>query len=108
MSVEHFERQNTLSRSYTPKVAIVTGAVQGIGYSIAQRLAESGIDIGVNDIHAKSDRIDAVVEEIRALGRRAIALPADISEEKDVIGMIEKTANELGSVDIVRILVPFS
>ena len=66
MSVEHFERQNALSRAYTPNVAIVTGAVQGIGYSIVQRLAESGVDIAVNDIPSKSDRIDAVVDEIRA------------------------------------------
>lgn len=108
MSVEHFEQQHALSLSYTPRVAIVTGAVQGIGYAIAQKLAESGIDIAVNDVASKSDRIDTVVEEIRALGRRAIAIPGDISEEKEVIQMIEKTVEELGSLDIVCILILIS
>ena len=57
----NFDQQHALEKSYTPRVAIVTGAVQGIGYAIARRLAESGIDIAVNDVSAKSDRIDTVV-----------------------------------------------
>lgn len=98
-----FERQTALQRSYTPNVAIVTGGVQGLGYAIVQRLAESGIDLAINDIPAKKDRIDAVVAEIRALGRRAIAVPGDVSNEEDVQQIVEKTAKELGSVDIVSL-----
>lgn len=100
---EIFEQQTALARAYTPKVAIVTGAAQGIGYAIAQRLAESGIDIAINDIPAKSERIDTVVGEIRALGRRAIGVPGDVSNEEDVKQIVEKTAEELGSVDIVSL-----
>ena len=98
---DHFEQQHAFEKSYTPRVAIVTGSVQGIGYAIVQRLAESGVDIAVNDIPAKNDRIDAVVSEIRTLGRRAIGVPGDISKEEDVKQIVEKTAKELGSVDIV-------
>ena len=87
--------------SYTPRVAIVTGGSQGIGYGIVQRLANDGIDIAVNDVAAKKDLIDEVVEEIRRKGRRAIAVPADVSSEVEVSAMVNKTAKELGSVDIV-------
>ena len=97
----NFDQQHTLEKSYTPRVAIVTGAVQGIGYAIVRRLAESGIDIAVNDVSAKSDRIDTVVSELRTLGRRAIGVPGDVSDEEDVKKIIRKSVEELGSVDIV-------
>ncbi len=87
---------------YTPRVAIITGAAQGIGLSIAQQLARDGIDIAVNDIPAKLSQINEVVEEIRAIGRKAIAIPADVTSEEQVKNMVETTARELGSVDIVR------
>lgn len=88
--------------SYTPRVAIITGGAQGIGYSIAQRFADDGIDVAINDIPAKHKEIELVVEELRKKGRRAIAVPGDMRSEADIISMIEKTVLELGSVDIVR------
>lgn len=88
--------------TYLPRVAIVTGAAQGIGYAIAHRLADDGIDIAVNDISAKMEQLDLVVKELIGKGRRALAVPADVSSEEDVRLMVEKTASELGSVDIVR------
>ena len=88
--------------SYTPHVAIVTGAAQGIGRAVAQRLAEDGIDVAVNDISSKEEQLNEVVEELRKKGRRAIAVPGDVSAEADVIAIVEKAAKELGSVDIVR------
>ncbi|KAL5513911.1 hypothetical protein ACEPAG_2672 [Sanghuangporus baumii] len=87
--------------SYIPRVAIVTGGAQGIGHAIVQRLADDGIDVAVNDIASKRTLIDKVVEEVRQKGRRAIAVPADVSSEADVSEMVKKTANELGSVDIM-------
>lgn len=86
---------------YSPRIAVVTGAAQGIGLSIAQQLARDGIDIAVNDIPAKASQIQQVVEEIRATGRKAIAVPADITSEEQVKNMVETTARELGSVDIM-------
>ncbi|EJD06818.1 NAD-binding protein [Fomitiporia mediterranea MF3/22] len=87
--------------SYTPRVAIVTGGSQGIGYAIAKRLADDGIDVAINDVRSKQQQIDAVVEEIIKKGRRAIAVPGDVSSEADVISIVEKTASELGGVDIM-------
>ncbi|KLO05879.1 NAD-binding protein [Schizopora paradoxa] len=87
--------------SYTPRVAIVTGAAQGIGLSIVQRLAKDGIDVAVNDIPSKLSLINEVVDSIKATGRRAIAIPADVTSEEQVRDMVETTARELGSVDIM-------
>ncbi len=86
---------------YNPRVAIITGAAQGLGYSIALQLACDGLDIAVNDVASKQDRVDEVVKEIQKLGRKAIAVLADVTSEEEVKGMIERVANELGSVDIV-------
>lgn len=97
----NFERQNHLLLNYVPRVAIVTGAARGIGYAIAHQLASDGVDVAINDIPALEDRINVVVAEIRAIGQSAIAVPADVSDETSVKGMIEKTVKELGSVDIV-------
>lgn len=101
----NFEAENKLLLSYTPRVAIITGSTQGIGYAIAQQLAKDGIEIAINDLPAKAERIDAVVAEIRALGRRAVAVPADVTDEEQVKQMVEKTVQALGSVDIVSLAV---
>ncbi|OCB90257.1 NAD-binding protein [Sanghuangporus baumii] len=87
--------------SYIPRVAIVTGGAQGIGHAIVQRLVDDGVDVAVNDVASKRDLIDKVVEEVRQKGRRAVAVPADVSSEADVSEMVNKTASELGSVDIM-------
>ncbi|KLO05878.1 NAD-binding protein [Schizopora paradoxa] len=89
---------------YVPRVAIITGAAQGIGLSIARQLAKDGIDVAVNDIPAKSAQIDEVVNAIKETGRKAIAIPADVTSEEEVQKMVETTARELGSVDIVLFL----
>lgn len=91
------------SFDYQPHVAIVTGAAQGIGYSIATRLADDGINIALNDIPSKLETLKTVAAEIEKKGRKAIIVPGDVTIEKDVIAMVETTANELGSVDIVSL-----
>ncbi|EJD06797.1 NAD-binding protein [Fomitiporia mediterranea MF3/22] len=87
--------------SYVPKVAIITGRAQGIGYAITHRLADDGFDVAVNDIHAKQKEIDTIVEEVRKKGRRAIAVPGDVSSETDVAVLVENTVRDLGSVDVM-------
>ena len=59
------------------KVALVTGAAQGIGKAIALRLAKDGADIALVDLN--QDKLDAAVAEVRALGRRAVTFIADVS-----------------------------
>ena len=83
------------------RVAVVTGAAQGIGRAIALKLADDGLDVAVNDIAPQLSKLNDVVEEIRAKGRNSVAVVADVSKEGEVKGMIEKTVEILGGVDCV-------
>ncbi|KAI0711417.1 hypothetical protein C8Q76DRAFT_797722 [Earliella scabrosa] len=91
---------NTASPSAT-RVAIVTGAAQGIGEAIALRLAEDGFDVAVNDVPSSADKITSVVSAIQAKGRKAIAVPGDVSVEADVMGIVEQTVQQLGGLDVM-------
>ena len=78
-----------------------TGSAKGIGYSIAQRLADDGVDIVINDLPSQLSKVNEVVEEIKKKGRRAIGVVGDVSKEDDVKQLVEKAVAELGSVDVV-------
>jgi 3-oxoacyl-[acyl-carrier protein] reductase len=83
------------------KTAIVTGSARGIGRAIALRLAEAGADVVVNDIAAASEALEGTASEIRALGRKALAVTADVSSKDDVNRMVETVVTTLGHVDIM-------
>jgi 3-oxoacyl-[acyl-carrier protein] reductase len=82
------------------KVALVTGASRGIGRGIALALAGEGCDVAVNFVGSK-EKAQAVVKDIKALGRRAIAVQADVSDEGQVERMRDTVHKELGPVDII-------
>ncbi|RWR32991.1 acetoin reductase [Sinirhodobacter populi] len=85
--------------SLNGKVALVTGAGQGIGRGIALRLAKEGADVGLVDL--KSDKIEAVKGEIEALGRKATTFTADVSDRDQVFAAVEHVAKELGGFDVI-------
>ncbi|VDB90228.1 unnamed protein product [Peniophora sp. CBMAI 1063] len=81
------------------RVAIVTGAARGIGRSIALRLARDGHNVAVADLSGSG--VYSVAREVEAMGRRSMAVYADVAKEEDVESMVNDVASELGSVDIM-------
>jgi len=81
------------------RVAIVTGASKGIGRDIALRLADDGLDVTINSRNAAE--LEVVAEEIRAKGRKALPFVGDVSDEEIVKGMVEKTVEVLGRLDVM-------
>lgn len=79
-------------------VVLVTGAGQGIGRSIALRLAADGHDIALVDIN---DKIESVAEEVREKGRAATVFTADVSDRAQVFAAVEHAHNELGGFDVM-------
>ncbi|KAF8547025.1 NAD(P)-binding protein [Imleria badia] len=82
-------------------VALITGSAQGIGRSIALRLARDGFDIALNDVSPKRDQLRAVANDIEKIGRRTHLVPADVSIEGEVRGMMQGATEKLGGLDMV-------
>jgi meso-butanediol dehydrogenase / (S,S)-butanediol dehydrogenase / diacetyl reductase len=92
------------------KVALITGAGRGIGRAIARRLAREGCDIALSDLNAETAEEGAA--EVRALGRRALAVASDVTKADQVDGLVGRTLGELGRIDVlvnnagIQIVVP--
>ncbi|KAF8176334.1 hypothetical protein K438DRAFT_1908696 [Mycena galopus ATCC 62051] len=82
-------------------VALVTGAAQGIGRSIALRLAEDGFDVAVNDISGSSEKLKTLVDEIQNKGRASSSHVADVSQDEEVKAMVERVVSQHGSLDVM-------
>lgn len=81
------------------RVAIITGGGRGIGRATALAFAAEGADIV---LAARTDsEISAVAEEVRALGRRALAIPTDVQHKAAVDAMVAQTLETFGKVDIL-------
>jgi 3-oxoacyl-[acyl-carrier protein] reductase len=86
--------------SLTGKIALVTGASRGIGAAVALSLAGAGADVGVN-FRSRSEEAGKVCAGIRKLGRRALAIQADVSQSDQVKRMVAQVERELGAVNIL-------
>ena len=81
------------------RVAIVTGAGQGMGRAVARALAARGAKVVVNDMRAES--AEATAAELRASGGAALAIPADVIDPAAVRAMVERTVAHFGAVHIL-------
>jgi len=81
------------------KVAIVTGAGRGIGKAVALALAKEGAHVVL--AARTTSEIETVAKEIEQSGRRALAVPTDVSQESDVNELITKTIETFGTIDIL-------
>lgn len=81
------------------RVALVTGSNRGIGRGIALEMARAGADVVVNYLH-HVDEAEAVADEVKRLGRRAVVCYGDVSQRDDVDQMVAKAEESLGPVDI--------
>jgi NAD(P)-dependent dehydrogenase (short-subunit alcohol dehydrogenase family) len=85
------------------KVAVVTGSGRGIGREYALALAREGASVVVNDLKGEnvSSPAEDVAAELEALGARAIASHADVTDPAEVLAMMEQAAEAFGGLDIV-------
>ena len=81
------------------KTAIVTGAARGIGFGIANRLAEAGANVAVADLNLA--QASQAVSTLSQKGANAKAMSVNVSDEEDVIKMVNETVGTFGSLDIL-------
>jgi len=87
------------SLSLEGKTAIVTGGGTGIGQSIALTFAEAGANVVV--CSRTLAKLEKVAEEIKALGKRSLAVRTDVTQKADVGNMVQRVMDEFGAIDIL-------
>ena len=89
------------SFSLEGKKALVVGARRNMGKGFALGLAEAGADVAVTDVNLESGQLQAVADEIKKMGRKSLALKADISSQEEVKKLVENVVKEFGTIDIL-------
>jgi NAD(P)-dependent dehydrogenase (short-subunit alcohol dehydrogenase family) len=83
------------------KSAIITGSSRGIGRAIALAFAEAGADVVVSSRNKRPPELENVADEIRKLGRKALAVPAHVARKAEVHNLVQRTLQEFGRIDIL-------
>ena len=84
-----------MGKGHKDKVAVITGAANGIGRAFAKRLAEDGVHVAVADLADGRD----TVKLVEAAGRQALAVACDVSKEDSVAAMAKQVQAKFGRVD---------
>ncbi|EGN97354.1 hypothetical protein SERLA73DRAFT_184031 [Serpula lacrymans var. lacrymans S7.3] len=85
----------------TTRIAVVTGAAQGLGRAIALRLADDGLDVVVADLASKSTQLDQIASEITAKGRKALSVITDVTDDEQVKNLVQQAVSVLGGIDVM-------
>ncbi|CAE6519567.1 unnamed protein product, partial [Rhizoctonia solani] len=92
----------TINQNAVSKSAIVTGASQGIGLALAERMSQDGFGVILNDIESKSEQGLAAAKKIAtSTGKPVIFVAGDVSNEKDVDALVERAVAEFGGLDVM-------
>jgi len=89
------------SLSLEGKVAVVTGARRGMGRVFALTFATAGADVAITDMVAEGGELEATAEEVRQLGRRCLAIQADLTQKVQVDDLVKRVEDEFGAIDIL-------
>lgn len=81
------------------KVAIITGASQGLGYAMALKFAESGADIVAAS--RTREKLDQTAEEVRKFGRKCLVVPADVTQSVQVNAIVDAAIEQFGHIDVL-------
>ena len=87
-----------MSDEFRGKVALVTGGSRGIGLATARQLARDGADVAIS-YRSRASEAEQAVAELEELGRRAICISCDVSQQQQVDELVRKTRAELGPID---------
>lgn len=86
-------------QTLTGKVAVVTGAGRGLGRAMALALAAAGADVALAS--RTRDQLDAVASDVEATGRRALAMPTDVTDPEAVSSLVDAVLHQFGHVDVL-------
>ncbi len=87
------------SLSLDGKVAIITGASQGLGHAMALKFAESGADIVAAS--RTKEKLDQTADEVKHLGRKCLVVPADVTQSAQVNAIVDAAIKEFGRIDVL-------
>lgn len=81
------------------RVVLVTGASSGLGVGFAEAVAQAGADVVL--AARRADRLESTAEKVRALGRRALSVPTDVSDPDQCAALVSAAMDEFGRVDVL-------